>query len=147
VGPTVWERPAEIEAHRSTVTDAVALADPLVAVIVAVPFATEVTRPVDDTVTTAASDVAHVTVTPAALPYPTQTRNSGRAKQCCIGERHGRPGKGCPRVLGSPLSGKGTRPSYQIFSGNGVSLAAISIQERQTLAFKVKWYLMLSEKS
>jgi hypothetical protein len=30
--------------------------------MVAVPFATEVTRPVDDTVTTAASDVAHVTV-------------------------------------------------------------------------------------
>jgi len=31
-------------------------------VIVAVPSATEVTRPVDDTVTTASSDVAHVTV-------------------------------------------------------------------------------------
>jgi hypothetical protein len=31
-------------------------------VIVPVPFATEVTRPVDDTVATAASDVAHVTV-------------------------------------------------------------------------------------
>jgi len=31
-------------------------------VIVAVPSATEVTRPADDTVTTAASDVAHVTV-------------------------------------------------------------------------------------
>ena len=43
---------------------AVALADPLVAVIVAVPSATEVTRPVDDTVATAASDVAHVTVAP-----------------------------------------------------------------------------------
>jgi hypothetical protein len=41
---------------------AVALADPLVAVIVAVPSATEVTRPIDDTVTTAAFDVAHVTV-------------------------------------------------------------------------------------
>ncbi|SVB12616.1 uncharacterized protein METZ01_LOCUS165470, partial [marine metagenome] len=33
-------------------------------VIVAVPPATEVTRPVDDTVATAASDVAHVTVAP-----------------------------------------------------------------------------------
>ena len=32
--------------------------------IVAVPSATEVTRPVDDTVATAASDVAHVTVAP-----------------------------------------------------------------------------------
>jgi hypothetical protein len=31
-------------------------------VIVTVPFATAVTRPVDDTVATAASDVAHVTV-------------------------------------------------------------------------------------
>ena len=30
--------------------------------MVAVPFATEVTRPVDDTVATAVSDVAHVTV-------------------------------------------------------------------------------------
>ena len=45
-----------------TVTLAVALADPLVAVIVAVPSATEVTRPADDTVATAASDVVHVTV-------------------------------------------------------------------------------------
>jgi hypothetical protein len=32
--------------------------------MVAVPFATEVTRPVDDTVATAASDVAHVTLAP-----------------------------------------------------------------------------------
>jgi len=45
----------------ATVTDAVALADPDVTVIVAVPFATEVTRPVDDTVATEVSDVAHVT--------------------------------------------------------------------------------------
>ena len=45
-----------------TVTLAVALADPLVAVIVAGPFATEVTRPVDETVATVESDVAHVTV-------------------------------------------------------------------------------------
>ncbi len=38
--------------------------------IVAVPSATEVTRPVDDTVATAASDVAHVTVAPAiAVPF------------------------------------------------------------------------------
>jgi hypothetical protein len=43
-------------------TVAVPLAEPEVAVIVAVPSATEVTRPVDDTVATAASDVAHVTV-------------------------------------------------------------------------------------
>jgi hypothetical protein len=49
------------------------LAEPLVAVIVAVPVATdvtkpvEVTRPVDDTVATVASDVAHVTVAPQIL--------------------------------------------------------------------------------
>ena len=43
-----------------TVTVAVALAEPDVAVIVAEPSATEVTRPVDDTVATAVSDVAHV---------------------------------------------------------------------------------------
>ena len=42
------------------VTAAVALADPEVAVIVAVPYSTEVTRPVDDTVATASFDVVHV---------------------------------------------------------------------------------------
>jgi hypothetical protein len=49
-------------AGSSDVTLAVALSDPLVAVIVAVPYATEVTRPASDTVAMAASDVAHVTV-------------------------------------------------------------------------------------
>jgi len=39
----------------------VAASEPLIAVIVAEPFAIEVTRPVLDTVATAASDVAHVT--------------------------------------------------------------------------------------
>ena len=39
----------------------VAVSDPLVAVIVAVPSATDVTRPADDTVAIAASDVVHVT--------------------------------------------------------------------------------------
>ena len=48
-----------------TVTVAVALADPDVAVIVAEPSATEVTRPVDDTVATASFDVVHVTVAPS----------------------------------------------------------------------------------
>jgi hypothetical protein len=46
------------------VTDAVALTEPDVAVIVTVPFNIAVTSPVDDTVATAASDVVHVTVTP-----------------------------------------------------------------------------------
>ncbi|SVB12615.1 uncharacterized protein METZ01_LOCUS165469, partial [marine metagenome] len=64
--PTVWSSPAEIEAHASlTVTDAVALTDPDVAVIVAMPFATEVTRPVAETVATATADVAQVTVEPS----------------------------------------------------------------------------------
>jgi hypothetical protein len=42
---------------------------------------------------------------------------------------------------------KGLASATKYFSGNGVSLAAISIQERQTLALKVKLDLMLSEKS
>jgi hypothetical protein len=46
------------------------LAEPDVAVIVAVPSATEVTSPVDDTVATAASDVAHVTVAPLIVAPP-----------------------------------------------------------------------------
>ena len=41
---------------------AVALTDPDVAVMVAVPAATAVTRPAAETVATEASDVAHVTV-------------------------------------------------------------------------------------
>jgi len=47
-----------------TVTAAVALADPDVAVIVAVPVATEVTSPTDDTVAIDELDVVHVTVAP-----------------------------------------------------------------------------------
>ena len=43
-------------------TEAVALTVPEVAVIVAVPSATAVTRPADDTVATDELDVAHVTV-------------------------------------------------------------------------------------
>ena len=58
----------------ATETDAVAVSDPLVAVIVAVPSATEVTRPVEDTVATAASDVAHVTVAPPTVsPFASVT--------------------------------------------------------------------------
>jgi len=47
-----------------TVTEAVALTEPEVAVITAVPSATEVTRPAEDTVATDAADVAHDTVAP-----------------------------------------------------------------------------------
>jgi len=62
VHTTVTPFAARRENGAATVTDAVALTEPDVAVIVAVPSATEVTRPADETVATAASDVAHVTV-------------------------------------------------------------------------------------
>ena len=64
---TVTPFAARRENGAATEADAVALADPEVAVIVAEPFATEVTRPVDDTVATASFDVAHATVTPAIV--------------------------------------------------------------------------------
>ena len=44
--------------------------EPDVAVIVAVPFATAVTRPADDTVATDEFDVAHVTVAPLITAPP-----------------------------------------------------------------------------
>ena len=44
-----------------------ALAPPDVAVIVAVPFATAVTKPADETVAIVVSDDAHVTVAPATI--------------------------------------------------------------------------------
>ena len=47
-----------------TVTDAVALSEPEVTVIVAVPSAAEVTAPLEDTVATAALDELHDTATP-----------------------------------------------------------------------------------
>jgi hypothetical protein len=68
-------------AGSSDVTLAVALSDPLVAVIVAVPYATEVTRPASDTVATAASDVVHVTVAPLIVsPLASVTV----AVSCCV---------------------------------------------------------------
>jgi hypothetical protein len=48
----------------ATVTEAVALAEPDVAVIVAVPSATEVTEPDEETVAMDAADVAHETLAP-----------------------------------------------------------------------------------
>ena len=47
-----------------TVTEVVAVNEPNVAVTVAVPSATAVTRPAEDTVATDAVDVVHATVTP-----------------------------------------------------------------------------------
>jgi len=52
------------------VTVAVPLADPDVAVMVAVPAATAVTRPADETVATDELDVAHVTVAPEMMFPP-----------------------------------------------------------------------------
>jgi len=55
-------------------TDPVALAEPDVAVIVAVPPAIEVTRPEDETVPTSEPDVAHVTLAPEiVLPFASAT--------------------------------------------------------------------------
>ena len=53
-----------VEAVWDTVAVAVLLAEPDVAVIVAVPSATEVTNPADDTVAIEEFDVVHVTVAP-----------------------------------------------------------------------------------
>ena len=64
-----------------TVTEAVPLADPDVAVIVAVPPATEVTRPVEDTVATDADDELHVTLAPLIVaPFWSLTV----AESCCV---------------------------------------------------------------
>ena len=52
----------------------VALSDPEVAVMVAVPSATAVTSPAVDTVATEVSDVAHVTVAPLIVsPFASVT--------------------------------------------------------------------------
>ena len=53
-----------IDAGICTVTEAVALVEPDIAVIVAIPFATAVIRPVEDTVATDALDELHVTLAP-----------------------------------------------------------------------------------
>ena len=80
--PTGW---AWVSIHSRfpelTVVVAVALAEPDIAVIVAVPSATEVTRPDPDTVATAASDVAHVTV---ALDIVAPFWSLTVAESCCV---------------------------------------------------------------
>jgi hypothetical protein len=78
---TVTPFAARRENGAATEADAVALSDPLVPVIVAEPFAIEVTRPVLDTVATAASDVVHVTVALAIVaPFWSLTV----AVSCCV---------------------------------------------------------------
>ena len=56
-----------IDAGICTVTEAVALVEPDIAVIVAIPFATAVTRPVEDTVATDALDELHDTLAPCIV--------------------------------------------------------------------------------
>ena len=64
-----------------TVTEAVALSEPDVAVIVAEPAATEVTRPAVETVATDAADVAHDTLAPLIVaPFWSLTV----ADNCCV---------------------------------------------------------------
>ena len=61
-------------ADTATVTEAVAVSEPDVAVIVAEPVAIPVTSPVDETVATDEFDVPHVTVAPdMALPTASLT--------------------------------------------------------------------------
>ena len=70
-----------VEAAWDTVAVAVALTEPDVAVIVAVPSATEVTSPADDTVAMDELDVVHVTVAPdMVLP----TASFTVAVSCCV---------------------------------------------------------------
>jgi hypothetical protein len=62
-----------VDATWLTMTDAVALPSPEVAVIVAVPSATAVTSPVDETVATPSSDEDHVTSAPGTPTPPRVT--------------------------------------------------------------------------
>ena len=65
----------------ATVTAAVPFADPEVAVMVAVPSATEVTKPLEDTVATAALDELHDTEAPLIVaPFWSLTV----AVSCCV---------------------------------------------------------------
>ncbi len=61
---TITAMIVSVGAGMATVTAAVPLAEPDVAVIVAVPSATEVTEPDDETVATDEADVAHDTLAP-----------------------------------------------------------------------------------
>ena len=64
LSPTITAMIVSAGAGMATVTEAVPFADPDVAVIVAVPSATEVTEPDDDTVATEVADDDHDTLAP-----------------------------------------------------------------------------------
>ena len=64
LSPTITAMIVSAGAGMATVTAAVSLAEPDMAVIVAVPSATEVTEPDDETVATDKADVAQETLAP-----------------------------------------------------------------------------------
>jgi hypothetical protein len=87
-----------------TVTEAVALSDPLVAVIVAVPSATEVTRPEEETVATDADEVAHDTLAPDIVaPFWSLTV----ADSCCVAPKDEKLGEVGDSVIEVATGGGG----------------------------------------
>ena len=86
--------------------------------IVAVPSATEVTRPVDDTVATAASDVAHVTVALAIVaPFWSLTV----ADSCCVAPKDAKL-----RVVADSV--------IEVATGVGVGVGAVGLLSPPQLA-------------
>src|SRR5450759_1051971 len=83
VSPQVWNVPAARAENvtDSTVMVAVPLFPSLVAVIVALPWAIAVTRPLDDTDAFVASELLHVTVRPDSTALPA---SSVVAVSCCV---------------------------------------------------------------
>ena len=76
----LWEN-SRVAGSWATVAVAVAVIEPMVAVMVAVPLVTEVTVPEDETVATDAADVAHDTLAPLIVaPFWSLTV----AVSCCI---------------------------------------------------------------
>ena len=76
----LWEN-SRVAGSWATVAVAVAVIEPMVAVMVAVPLVTEVTNPAEETVTTDAADVAHDTLAPLIVaPFWSLTV----AVSCCV---------------------------------------------------------------
>ena len=76
----LWEN-SRVAGSWATVAVAVAVIEPMVAVMVAVPLVTEVTVPEDETVATDAADVAHDTLAPLIVaPFWSLTV----AVSCCV---------------------------------------------------------------
>ena len=62
---------------------------------------------------------------PSFCPYPLVPANQDEQNTAHRFWVSGGGIGGCPPVRGSSLSAKGTRPSYQNFSGNGVAVEAM----------------------